>query len=97
MLAKIDITTNDMDNWLLAKKPINGYSCAACESIIGDLRDDTNKFIPWNRMPLRDPGDNIYRKGNGFSKMLQMIQIADTALTMQEIQVAMGHTLLIIR
>ena len=66
-------TINEADNWLLAKKPINGYSCAACESFIGDLRDDTNKFIPWNKMPLRDPGDNIYRKGNGFSKMLQML------------------------
>ena len=72
LLSKKD-TINEADNWLLAKKPINGYSCAACESIIGDLRDDTNKFIPWNRMPLRDPGDNIYRKGNGFSKMLQML------------------------
>ena len=24
-------------------------------------------------MPLRDPGDKLYRMGNGFSKMLQMI------------------------
>ena len=72
MLAKKD-SINEADNWLLAKKPINGYSCAACESYIGDLRDDANKFIPWNKMPLRDPGDNIYRKGNGFSKMLQML------------------------
>jgi len=73
MLAKKDNTSNDADNWLLAKKPINGYSCAACESYIGDLRDDAHKFIPWNKMPLRDPGDKLYRMGNGFSKMLQML------------------------
>ena len=72
LLSKKD-TTNEADNWLLAKKPINGYSCAACESYIGDLRDDAYKFIPWNKMPLRDPGDTLYRKGNGFSKMLQML------------------------
>ena len=72
LLSKKD-TSNEADNWLLAKKPINGYSCAACESYIGDLRDDAYKFIPWNKMPLRDPGDTLYRKGNGFSKMLQML------------------------
>ena len=72
MLAKKD-SQNEADNWLLAKKPIGGYSCAACESYIGDLRDDAHKFIPWNKMPLRDPGDKLYRMGNGFSKMLQML------------------------
>ena len=72
MLSKKD-SMNDADNWLLAKKPVNGYSCAACESYIGDLRDDAHKFIPWNKMPLRDPGDKLYRMGNGFSKMLQML------------------------
>ena len=41
--------------------------------MIGDLRDDANKFIPWNKLPLRDPGDKLYRMGNGFSKMLQML------------------------
>ena len=76
MLANLktnETSANDTDNWLIAKKPINGYSCAACEAYIGDLRDDTQKFIPWNRMPLRDPGDKLYRMGNGFSKMLQML------------------------
>ena len=72
MLSKKD-SMNEADNWLLAKKPVGGYSCAACESYIGDLRDDAHKFIPWNRMPLRDPGDKLYRMGNGFSKMLQML------------------------
>ena len=64
---------SEAETWLLAKKPINGYSCAACESSINDLRVDTNKFIPWNKMPLRDPGDKLYRMGNSFSKMLQML------------------------
>ncbi len=62
------------DNWLLAKKPLNGYSCAACESYIGELKDNT-QYIPWNRYPLRDPNEKLYRIGNGFSKMLQMLNV----------------------
>ena len=65
--------SSEAETWLLAKKPINGYMCAACESAISDLRVDSHKFIPWNKMPLRDPGDKLYRMGNGFSKMLQML------------------------
>ena len=61
------------ENWLLAKKPINGV-CASCESYIGELKD-TGTYIPWNKYPNKDPNDKLYRLGNGFSKMLQMIQI----------------------
>ena len=63
----------DSNNWLLAKKPINGYSCASCESYLGDLSNDIKKYIPWNRLPLRDSNENLYRMGSGYSKMLQMI------------------------
>ena len=59
-------------SWLIAKKPINGYSCAACESLIGELNNDAKKYVPWNRLPIKDSGDN-YRIGIGYSKMLQMI------------------------
>ena len=61
------------DNWLLAKKPL-GNLCASCESYIGELKDNSN-YVPWNKYPMRDPNDKLYRMGNGFSKMLQMIQI----------------------
>ena len=62
------------DNWLLAKKPLNGNLCASCESYIGELKDN-NTYVPWNKYPMRDPNDKLYRLGNGFSKMLQMIQV----------------------
>jgi hypothetical protein len=48
------------DNWLLAKKPVNGFACASCESYIGDLHDN-NQHIPWNKYPIRDPNDKAYR------------------------------------
>jgi transcriptional regulator NrdR family protein len=62
------------DNWLLAKKPLGGNSCASCETYIGELQDN-NQFVPWNKYPMRDPNDKLYRIGNGFSKMLQMINV----------------------
>ena len=65
------------ENGLLAKKPITNNLCASCESYIGDLKDtnDNNLYIPWNKYPVKDPNDKLYRMGHGFSKMLQMIQV----------------------
>ena len=66
------------DNWLLAKKPLTNFSCAACESVIGELSDTKNKFIAWNKMPIRESGDKIYRLGNGYSRILQMVNVDNT-------------------
>jgi len=62
------------DNWLLAKKPLEGFSCASCEAYIGDLKEN-NDYISWNKYPMRDPNDKLYRMGNGFSKMLQCLNL----------------------
>lgn len=62
------------ESWLLAKKPLGGHLCASCEAYIGDLNDST-QYVPWNRYPSKDPNDKLYRIGNGFSKMLQMVSI----------------------
>ena len=66
----------DNDSWLIAKKPLNLNLCASCESYIGDLKDN-NPYIPWNKYPLRDTNDKIYRLGNGYSKMLQMLNFEE--------------------
>lgn len=47
------------DNWLLAKKPVNGFNCASCESYIGDLHDNT-QYVAWNKYPARE-GEKGYR------------------------------------
>ena len=63
------------DNWLLAKRPLNSNLCASCEAYIGDLKDNSN-YPPWNtRYPHKDSNDKYYRLGNGFSKMLQMLNV----------------------
>ena len=61
---------NNSDNWLLAKKPINDFICASCESYIGDL-NNKSQYLPWNKMLSKN--EKKYRMGHGFSKMLQMI------------------------
>jgi hypothetical protein len=74
---------HENDNWLIAKKPINGFSCAACEGFIGELKEEpNNKYIPWNKMPIRErekeqekEKEKIYRLGNGYSKVLKMVGV----------------------
>ena len=39
------------DNWLLAKKPFGGNSCASCEAYIGDLQDN-REYVPWNKFKV---------------------------------------------
>ena len=65
----------DSNNWLIAKKPLNSNLCASCDAFIGDLKENSN-FVPWNKYPNRE-GEKLYRLGNGFSKMLQMINLEE--------------------
>ena len=60
------------ESWLIAKKPLGGYSCASCESYLGELKN-TKEFSPWSKYPNRE--DKNFRYGNGFSRMLNMLNI----------------------
>ena len=74
-IVQIYIKKNEKEssNWLIAKKPLNSNLCASCDSYIGDLKENSN-FVPWNKYPNRD-GEKLYRLGNGFSKMLQLVHM----------------------
>ena len=61
------------ESWLIAKKPIGGYSCASCEAYIGELKEKAD-FMAWNKYPNREKEKN-YRIGNGFSHMLNMLNV----------------------
>ena len=69
-LTESNKNRNEGETWLLAKKPLNGFLCASCESYIKDL-NTKNEYVPWNRYPQRD--DKTYRMGHGFSRMLQLV------------------------
>ena len=63
------------DSWLIAKKPLGGFSCASCESYLGELKN-REMYLPWNKYPQRDKEQNQnYRVGNGFSRMLNMLNV----------------------
>ena len=73
-LTEIYSKKNDRsENWLIAKKPIGGHACASCESYLGDLRENDD-YIAWNKYPQRERDKN-YRLGNGFSRMLNMLNL----------------------
>ena len=59
------------ENWLLAKRPLNGYKCASCEAYLDNLAGPQD-YLPWNKYPSRE-ADKAYRMGSGFSHMLQMM------------------------
>lgn len=67
-----ETNNKEADNWMLAKKPINSYVCASCESYLGELKNK-NIFLPWNKIPIRE--EKKYRMGQGFSKMLQLVNM----------------------
>lgn len=52
------------ENWMLAKKPVNGYTCASCENYIGDLTDKACDFTAWNKYPARETSDKVYKVRN---------------------------------
>lgn len=62
------------DNWMFAKRPLMDFTCASCEAYIGELKDN-GQYIPWNKYPMRDPNNKLYRLGSGFSRMLQMVNV----------------------
>lgn len=64
------------ENWLLAKKPIGGFSCASCESYLGDLKENNEKIL-WNQLPEREMlTSNTNRIGNGFSRILNLVNVS---------------------
>jgi hypothetical protein len=58
---------------MFSKKPLGGFSCASCEKDLVNLFGKKVDFMPWRKLPFRDPSERIARVGQGFSKMLSMI------------------------
>jgi hypothetical protein len=57
------------DSWIMAKKPVGCFNCASCEANIKNVTP-SNEYLAWNKYPHQD---KIYRMGQGFSHMLQMM------------------------
>jgi hypothetical protein len=74
----IDVYIKKLDkaeSWLIAKKPLGGYSCASCEAYLGELKKSQDyNYTPWNKYPNRER-EKTFRLGNGFSRMLNMLNV----------------------
>ena len=62
------------DDAMLTKKPYGPVACASCEKNIVNLEGRMAEFLPWKRLPFKDPGERISKYGPGFSKILQMLR-----------------------
>jgi hypothetical protein len=61
------------DDAMFSRKPLLGYACASCEKDLVNLQGKKVEYMPWHKMPFRDPSERIARVGQGFSKMLSVI------------------------
>lgn len=61
------------DDAMFTKKPLGGTSCASCAKDVVDIYGKRVEYLPWSKLPFRDPSERIARVGQGFSKMLSMI------------------------
>lgn len=66
-------TQENEDDAMFTKKPLGGTSCASCAKDIIDMYGKKVDYLPWGKLPFRDPSERIARVGQGFSKMLSMI------------------------
>ena len=67
--VQVEENKKDSESWIMAKRPLKCFNCATCESNIKNM-SPSNDYLPWNKYP---PGEKIYRMGQGFSHMLQMM------------------------
>ena len=58
---------------LLAKKPLGGWSCASCEKDLVNISGRVPGYQAWSKLPFRVPGERIAKVGQGFSKMLALV------------------------
>ena len=48
---------------MFSTKPLGGLSCASCEKGLVDMHGKRVEFMPWNKLPFRDPAERIARVG----------------------------------
>ena len=59
---------------MFSKKPFAGLACASCEKDMTNMYGRRVEYMPWSKLPTRDPAERIAKVGQGFSKMLSMIK-----------------------
>jgi len=63
---------------MLSKKPFAGMACASCEKDMTNMHGRRVEYIPFSKLPTRDPQQRMIKVGQGFSKILSMMQPENT-------------------
>lgn len=48
---------------MFSKKPLTGLSCASCEKDLVNMYGKRVEFMPWSKLPFRDPAERLARVG----------------------------------
>jgi hypothetical protein len=81
------ISRNDAEEAILARKPLAGWTCGSCEKHLDKLSGRTAGYVPWGKLPGRDPKERILKAGSGFGNMilqLEPIKKRENGLSMTE-------------
>jgi hypothetical protein len=49
------------DEAMFTRRPLGGMSCASCEKDITGVYGKKADYVPWGRLPSRDPSERIAR------------------------------------
>lgn len=73
--ADLNKSKPEVDDAMIAKKPLGGWSCASCEKKLDRLSGRLPSHSPWKKLPFRDVSERMLKAGLGYSKMLTGLQI----------------------
>ena len=73
VMSRMGSGNENEEDAMFSKKPLKGLSCASCEKGLENMYGKKVEFMAWNKLPFRDPAERIARVGQGFSKMLSML------------------------
>lgn len=74
MSRGVTSANGEEEDSMFTKKPWGGMSCAACEKDVVNMYGKRVEYMPWGKMPFKDPTERISRVGQGFSKMLSSLK-----------------------
>ena len=58
---------------MITKKFVGPAQCVSCEKGITNLLGEKAEYINWKKLPFREPNERIARYGQGFSRVLAMM------------------------
>jgi hypothetical protein len=77
LLAKQGGGGDNEQDAMFSKRHLGPMACASCEKNLVNMYGQKADYLPWNKLPFRDPSERIARYGQGFSKILSHMRPSD--------------------